>query len=243
MYTQRTARALRQHVDLIVLAVTLGTVYVVWRWFIIQNNGVPTAQLNGYFGIGILISFLIYSMVYGLSSANVRAEKIASDMTVDLQKYKVAVENTSGHIVIVDKNGIVVYMNGAAERLTGFSKEESIGKNLMQWMEHLTENEYVEMFKSIVTKKDVFRVEMVNKKKSGDIYTAQISISPIFNEETEEIVGFVEIENDITEIKNMDKLLTDKNTELERVNKLMVGREIKMADLKAQITELENKLH
>jgi PAS domain S-box-containing protein len=48
--------------------------------------------------------------------------------------------------------------------------------------------------------------------------------------------------SDITEIKKLEKNLTEKNEELEKFNKMAVGRELKMIELKKRVKELENNL-
>ncbi len=51
--------------------------------------------------------------------------KIIAD---DLEKFKLAVNNASDHIVITDPEGIVLYANKRVEEITGFPKKEVIGK-------------------------------------------------------------------------------------------------------------------
>jgi hypothetical protein len=53
------------------------------------------------------------------------------------------------------------------------------------------------------------------------------------------IMGFF---HDTTQRKKVEEDLNKKMTELERFNKLTVGRELKMVELKNRIKELEGKL-
>ena len=46
----------------------------------------------------------------------------------DLRKFELAVEQASDHIIITDPKGFVLVVNNAAEKLTGFSREEIVGK-------------------------------------------------------------------------------------------------------------------
>ena len=49
------------------------------------------------------------------------------------------------------------------------------------------------------------------------------------------------VSKDVTERKQAEKEIKKRNLELEKTNKLMVGREIKMMELKKKIKELEGK--
>jgi hypothetical protein len=49
--------------------------------------------------------------------------------------------------------------------------------------------------------------------------------------------------HDITSRKNMESELQSKVRELEMINKVMVGREIKMAELKEEIADLHKKIN
>ena len=46
----------------------------------------------------------------------------------DLEKFKLAVDNTSDHVVITNTEGIVLYANRAAEEMTGFNLKEILGE-------------------------------------------------------------------------------------------------------------------
>ncbi|KKS17318.1 MAG: PAS domain S-box, partial [Candidatus Uhrbacteria bacterium GW2011_GWB1_41_7] len=52
---------------------------------------------------------------------------------LDLQKFKLAVENASEHIIITDPNGKILYANAAAQKVTGFSLPELLGNTPRLW--------------------------------------------------------------------------------------------------------------
>ncbi len=56
------------------------------------------------------------------------------------------------------------------------------------------------------------------------------------------IIGIIGFTINITERKKIEEILLEKNAELERFNKIAVGRELKMVELKNKIKELEEKL-
>lgn len=137
---------------------------------------------------------------------DVESEKNSVDLLAqDLQKFKLAVENASDQVVITDPEGIVIYANKALEGITGFKPEEAIGlKAASLWKSPMPREYYEKMWDVIKNKKKVFIGELKNKRKNGEIYDANVSISPIFNNQ-QEIIYYVAIEHDISKEKEIDR--------------------------------------
>ncbi|HNX10590.1 MAG TPA: PAS domain S-box protein [bacterium] len=74
---------------------------------------------------------------------------------------------------------------------------------------------------------------------NGQAYDIIINKAVIKNIHGEKI-GIVGIISDVTKIRTAEQALNEKVEELERVNKLMVGRELKMVELKEEIARLKN---
>jgi PAS domain S-box-containing protein len=130
---------------------------------------------------------------------------------VDLEKFKLAVDGVSDHIVITDKEGIILYANKAVEKITGFSNLEVVGKkagNKDLWGGLMPKIFYEQMWKTIKTDKKVFSGEVSNKRKNGEKYISIASISPILDQKGS-VMFFVGIERDITHEKEIDKMKTD----------------------------------
>jgi len=134
----------------------------------------------------------------------------AEEARVDLEKFKLAVENASDHIIITDSNGKIVYANKKAEESTGYSKQEMYGNfpNKKLWGGNMDKEFYEKMWDAIKSQKKAFSGKVKNRRKNGEYYTANVSIRPILSE-TNEILFFIGIERDITEEKQADQLKTD----------------------------------
>ena len=136
-------------------------------------------------------------------------EQKVRDRTRDLEKFKLAVENTSEMVVITDPEGVVLYGNKAVEEITGYKPVEAIGKKSgTLWKTPMPAEYYQKMWDTIKIQKKSFVGEIQNKRKNGQIYTAVISISPILSEKGE-VEFFVGIERDITKEKEIDKAKTE----------------------------------
>ncbi len=141
---------------------------------------------------------------------DVEVEKQRSEnLAKDLVKFKMAVDNVSDHIVITDKEGMVLYGNKAAEKITGYPIREALGKKAgTLWKLPMPEAVYKKMWDTIKEKKKVFISEIQNKRKNGEVYDVAISISPVLDEK-KQVVFFVGIERDITKEKMIDRAKTE----------------------------------
>ncbi len=131
----------------------------------------------------------------------------ATKFAQDLEKFKLAVENTSEHIVIADHQGILLYANKGAEEMTGFSINEMIGKkcgNKDTWGGLMSKDFYNNLWETIREKKMSFKGEIFNKRKDGTRYVSMVNISPVLDDKNQ-VQFFVGIERDITKEKEIDK--------------------------------------
>ena len=160
----------------------------------------------------LLLSLVIIVMWYGtlISILNSRrsAVAIADTATKDLRKFKQAVEGVSDHVIITNPEGTIIYANNAASKITGYSIGEMVGAKPSLWGKQMPADFYKNMWKTIKTDKKPFYGELSNRRKNGEIYEAEINISPIVSERGE-LVYFVGIERDITKLKIIDKMKSE----------------------------------
>lgn len=76
------------------------------------------------------------------------------------------------------------------------------------------------------------------KRKDGSLIHASINASIFFSEGSPSIIAAI---RDVTDENKAEEDLKEKIEELERLNKLMVNREMKMIELKEEIGKLKNK--
>jgi PAS domain S-box-containing protein len=121
-----------------------------------------------------------------------------------------AIERAPSTVVITDVNGDILYVNPEFTRVTGYKKEEALGRNprILQSGEH-TQEFYKNMWISLLNRKE-WRDKIHNKKKNGELYWEQASIAPIMDENNN-INYFVAIKNDITELMNAKNKAEESN--------------------------------
>jgi two-component system cell cycle sensor histidine kinase/response regulator CckA len=96
-----------------------------------------------------------------------------------LRKLSRAVEQSADSVIITDREGIIEYVNPAFEALTGYRFQEMRGRTprVLKSGEQGPEV-YREMWKTILSG-NVYRGILVNKKKNGELYYVEESISPV----------------------------------------------------------------
>ena len=117
-----------------------------------------------------------------------------------------AVESSSTSIVITDINGKIEYVNPYFEEKTGYKREEVLGKkpSILKSGKH-DYHFYKQLWETISTGK-IWKGEFKNKKKNGQSYWEQVSISPIFDKHGK-IIKYVAVKEDITEKRRTLKAL------------------------------------
>ncbi|HTY23903.1 MAG TPA: PAS domain S-box protein [Desulfomonilaceae bacterium] len=109
-----------------------------------------------------------------------------------------AVEQAEETIVITDPSGSIQYVNPAFEKITGYTKNEVLGRNpsILKSGEQ-EEGFYRDLWNSITHGK-VWRGRFINRRKDGKLYTEDATISPV-RDRAGRIVNFVAVKRDVTD--------------------------------------------
>ena len=123
----------------------------------------------------------------------------------ELEKYFNAVKQTADSVMITDPRGIIEYVNPAFEETTGYSSQEAIGNTPSLLRSGLHKKEYYqELWETILSGKP-FRGTVINKKKSGELFWCEQTISCMKDAE-DNITHFVSVTKDITHLKEKQEM-------------------------------------
>lgn len=123
----------------------------------------------------------------------------------ELIAFKYAVENSDNLIVITDKNRKIIYVNESFEKVTGYKREETLGKDPSILKSGKLSNEFYQKMNETLNKGEKWTGEFINVNKYDELYYETASITPIITDN--EIIGYLAIKLNITDyIKEQEKV-------------------------------------
>ncbi|MBI5079554.1 PAS domain S-box protein [Candidatus Wolfebacteria bacterium] len=112
----------------------------------------------------------------------------------------------------------IIYVNPAWEKISGWSSEEVVGKCSPRILKSgKTDPQFYQNMWDTISRGDLFRGEITNKRKDGSFYTAEINIFPV--KLTGNGTVCIDISRDITEKKSLEQELSDYTRNLETLIK------------------------
>ncbi len=160
-----------------------------------------------------------------LGSAVNRAIREAKELQARLEaekqvlKLSRAVEQSPNSILITDSDGNIEYANLNTLTTTGYSSNELIGNNPRIFSSGETSKEEYARLWSTIKSGYIWRGEFLNKKKNGELYWENASISPLMDSK-DKIINYLAIKTDITEYKKLTSDLIASKEKAEESDRL-----------------------
>ncbi|MBX2879213.1 MAG: PAS domain S-box protein [Granulosicoccus sp.] len=130
-----------------------------------------------------------------------------------------ALEQAADSVMITDEDRIIEYVNPAFEILTGYKKDEVIGRETHFLRSGLHDKSFYTKLWETISDGGVFRGVLVNRKKDGEKYYEEKTISGLRN--TEGIIThYVSTGHDITARLDAEKAISQHQAELAHVSRL-----------------------
>ncbi|MBF0317781.1 MAG: response regulator [Nitrospirae bacterium] len=135
-----------------------------------------------------------------------------------LIKLSSAIVQSPVAVVITDLKGRIDFVNPTFITMTGYTRDEVIGRNPKILQSGMTPRElYADLWKSIVAG-NTWHGELLNKRKNNTFYWNNITISPIRDAEGN-ITHYLSVNEDITERKEIEEALRKAKETSEVANK------------------------
>ena len=165
-------------------------------------------------------------------------KKIETELRESEERYRLILDNSLDAILLASPDGSIYSANKAACEMFGMTEEEfcHTGRNGIVDLDDPNLTKFSDERKQTGKAKGELRL----KRKDGTFFSADISSALFTNSKGEQRNSL--IIRDISERKEVENEIKNKVDQLERFNRLMVGRELKMIALKQEVNELLEKL-
>ncbi len=195
-------------------------------FFIDPEHGLPfpvqhqAILLITFLGIGLVMARFKQSMHASLQRAE---EALARQRQVeaDLVRLKTAVEAAANGIAIVDPTGTLLWVNPAFTKMTGYSREETIGQHTRLLKSGVHDHKFYQDLWATIAAGRVWRGVMCNRRKDGSHYYEEMTITPILDQQGK-VVEFVALKEDITAKQHLQTQL-QQSQKMESIGQLASG--------------------
>ena len=128
--------------------------------------------------------------------------------TDSIRKLSRVVEQSPSMVMISDAAGTVEYVNARFSAVTGFAPAEVIGQNLRLIMTNASPQDVFREIWSTIADGGEWRGEIINRKKDGELYCEEISLSSLLGD-AGEITHYVLVMEDISGRKRTEDALRE----------------------------------
>jgi PAS domain S-box-containing protein len=160
-------------------------------------------------------------------------------MEASLRLTQFAVEHASDTLLWMTPTGRIVDVNEAGCRSLGYTRAELFQLDVTDLDTRVNADRWSELYAEL-RRRGSLTFESEVRAKDGRLFPVEIVANFVQFGDQEHNFAFV---RDITNRRRADAALREKLNELERMNRLMVGRELRMIELKREVNELCRQLN
>lgn len=117
------------------------------------------------------------------------------------------ITSTLEGIVVTDADGIIQSCNPAFTEITGYQEREVLGKPAALLASRRHDKAFYASMRKTIREKGYWKGEIWNRKKSGQLYLQQLTISAIRDEKTGRTSHYACMFSDITEAKQDEEMI------------------------------------
>lgn len=149
-------------------------------------------------------------------SAVTRATTPIVEKKLPPEAFRQAVDQADLAISITDSKANILFANEAFTRVTGYSKDEIVGKNEATLSNHTTPAELYKAMWSDLSAQKPWSGKLLNRRKDGALYLAELEISPVVDA-AGTTTHFVGMHRDITELHRLERVVRNQKHLIESV--------------------------
>ena len=117
-------------------------------------------------------------------------------------KLALVAQQSSDAILIVDLEGKVSFWNPSAERLFGFSSDEILGRSVDMIVPQESLAQHMSTQDRVSTSRKIEQFESQRLKKNGEVVDVEVSVAPLVDPDTKQLMGQISVLRDMTDYKS-----------------------------------------
>jgi PAS domain S-box-containing protein len=143
--------------------------------------------------------FEFVCQVFGKARLNLLQVFEIKQVNKELERLSLLATHTDNAVIITDKAGKIEWVNDAFIQITGYSLEESIDKTPGRLLQGpATDDEGRKILREAIAQKEKAEVTLINYRKNGEAYDAQIQLYPLFDSAGNH-TNFISLQRDVSE--------------------------------------------
>jgi len=142
-------------------------------------------------------------MAYGVAFRALQEKK---ETEARLHLVSRAIANTAEGIIITDAQGMIVDVNSAFERLTGYTRAEAVGNSPKMLHSGKQDADFYSHMWHKLTATGQWKGQIWNRRKNGEIYPEYLSITAI-HDDAGQVSNYIGVFSDITEQLSLEQQL------------------------------------
>ena len=123
--------------------------------------------------------------------------------TANLLRLRTAIDQASDAVIVTDAQARIEYVNPAFEQITGYTRDEVIGRNPRILRSGEQSPGFYESMWKMLTDGKQWRADFVNRRKDGTLYRMVGVITPLRND-AGQLTGYVGVQRDVTRQRELE---------------------------------------
>ncbi len=145
---------------------------------------------------------------------------------INAKLLQLVVDASNDGIVVAEQEGddnILIYVNKAFERLTGYSNDEILYQDCRFLQKEDRDQPGLRAIRDAVKSGEPCRHILRNYRKDGSMFWNELSITPVYNE-ADQLTYFIGIQKDVTEQVQAQQRVEELERELLELRKQLANR-------------------
>jgi PAS domain S-box-containing protein len=173
-----------------------------------------------------------YDALLSLTPINIDGKRYWQAMIEDITERKRAEEqlrlqsaaltSAANAILIIDKEGLIMWVNSAYTGMTGYKAEEVIGRPAPILSEGTLDQKLSQEINQNLHVGKVWRGEVANQHKDRSEYIADVTVTPVLSADGQ-VNHFIAIQQDISDRKRAEEEIRRRNRELALLNQVIAA--------------------